>query len=168
MYVDDTDILLAALSDADTIESIIKRAKKAASVWQKAVLDSGGAVRPDKCYWSAVDFAWTSGRWRYKKMKEIEGQIRIRDTDRKLHIIERYDIHQAKEGLGVFVTPGGDLEMQLKKITEKIGKWTVKVKTSSLVPKETYTAAVSTIFRTITYILPSCSFNKKQCKLIDV
>lgn len=50
MYVDGTDLLLAALSETDTIEDIIKRAKKAASIWQKAVLDSGGAVRPDKWY----------------------------------------------------------------------------------------------------------------------
>ena len=50
MYVDDTDLLLAALSETDTIEDIIKRAKQAASIWQKAVLDSGGAVRPDKWY----------------------------------------------------------------------------------------------------------------------
>ena len=54
MYVDDTDLLLSVLSDTETIEHVIRRAQKAATVWQQAVLDSGGAVRPDKCYWSAV------------------------------------------------------------------------------------------------------------------
>ena len=66
MYVDDIDILLATLSEIETIEEVIIRAKKAASVWQKAVLDSSGAVRPDKCYWSAVDFDCSDGfmgRW---------------------------------------------------------------------------------------------------------
>ena len=40
----------------DTLEQVFHRAKKAAKIWQQAVYDSGGAVRPEKCYWTAKDF----------------------------------------------------------------------------------------------------------------
>ena len=168
MYVDDTDILLAALDDTETIHEVIKRAKKAASVWQKAVLDSGGAARPDKCYWSAIDFEWTGGKWRYKKIKEIPGYIRIRNPAGKLETIKRYELDNANEGLGVYLTPRGSLNLQLTETSKKIRTWTAKVIKSSLSNKETYVAATTTIFKTIMFILPSCSFSRKQCRAIEV
>ena len=63
MYVDDTDILLIDVSGSDTIEEIVLRAQRTAKVWQREVHDSGGALRPEKCYWTAVDFkfVWDNG-----------------------------------------------------------------------------------------------------------
>ena len=65
MYVDDTDILLTDITGNDTLEDVFVRAKRAAKIWQEAVHDSGGAMRPEICYWSAVDFRFTAGKWRY-------------------------------------------------------------------------------------------------------
>lgn len=62
IYVDDTDILLTDYTGHDDIYDIFERAKKAAKVWQQAVHDSGGAVRPEKCYWSAVHFEFKAGK----------------------------------------------------------------------------------------------------------
>ena len=56
IYVDDTDILLTDMTGHDTLEQVFHRAIKAAKIWQQAVYDSGGAVRPEKCYWTAKDF----------------------------------------------------------------------------------------------------------------
>ena len=81
MYVDDTDILLAALHDEETIDDVMVRAKKAAKVWNHSVKASGGAMGVDKCYWSAVDFVWNSGRWTYRDMDDIDGTIRILDAN---------------------------------------------------------------------------------------
>ena len=168
MYVDDTDLLFAALNDSETIEDVMQRAKKAARVWQQAVLDSGGAVRPDECYWSAIDFTWTAGKWRYKKMKEIKGTIKIRNPEGRMEKVKRYDLDKANEGLGVYLTPRGSLDLQLVETSKKIRTWTSNVIRSFLTKKETYVAATTTIFKTIMFILPSCSFSRKQCKTIEV
>ena len=61
MYVDDTDILLTDITGNDTLDDVFRRAKKAAKVWDMAVLQTGGALRPEKCYWSAIDFRWKMG-----------------------------------------------------------------------------------------------------------
>ena len=77
MYVDDTDILLKDVSGSDSLDEIFTRAQKAVLVWQQAVHDSGGAVRPEKCYWTAVDFRFQAGKWRYMKQNEFNGLMRV-------------------------------------------------------------------------------------------
>jgi len=100
IYVDDTDILLTDATGNDTLEQVFLRAQKAAKVWQQAVYDSGGAVRPDKCYWTAVDFVFTSGKWGYMKENEFDGEIAIKNTNNEYEVMKRFDINKANEGLG--------------------------------------------------------------------
>lgn len=122
MYVDDTDILLTALNDDETIDDVMIRAKKAVKVWNHAVIVSGGAMRADKCYWSAVDFTWTSGRWNYRDMDDIDGHIHILDDKGVVQSIQRYDLDQAREGLGVYVCPDGSWRLQLEELEKKVVK----------------------------------------------
>lgn len=61
MYVDDTDIMLTTLDDNDTLHEVFERAIHAIKIWQEAIRISGGALRPNKCYWTAVDFCWKDG-----------------------------------------------------------------------------------------------------------
>ena len=76
-------------------------------------------MRPEKCYWSLVDFEFISGRWRYIKFDDFNGDIQVKDTNGRLQTVERFDIDKAKEGLGIFVTPNGSMNMQLERISEK-------------------------------------------------
>ena len=101
MYVDDTDIMLTDITGFDTVEDVFLRAQKAAKIWQQAVKDSGGAVRPEKCYWSIIDFKFTAGRWRYLKFNEFQGVIQVKDTNDRYQIVKRKDLRTAREGLGV-------------------------------------------------------------------
>ena len=167
IYVDDTDILLTDISGKDTLNKIFQRAFKAAQVWQKAVHDSGGAVRPDKCYWTAVDFVFTAGKWRYMKYKEFDEEIMVKNTDGVYELVERYDINSAKEGLGIFVTPNGAINKQLKKILLKVHTWSDRLHQSFLNQRESYIGANSTIFKTIEYVLPGTSFTQLQCQQIE-
>jgi len=50
MYVDDTDILLSDITGTDSLDDVFYRTLRAARTWDEAVLASGGAVRPEKCY----------------------------------------------------------------------------------------------------------------------
>lgn len=168
MYVDDTDILLTALHEYDTIDDVIQRAKKAAKVWQRAVTVSGGAMCPEKCYWTAVDFSWIAGRWSYKQVHEIDGDIRILDDHGNVRTIARYDLNQAREGLGVFVCPDGSWTLQIEELTKKITKWGQRMKSSSLTQKECYISATTAMFKTILHSLPACSFTKNECKQLEV
>ena len=61
MYVDDTDIMLTTVNENDSLDDVYARALLAVEVWQEAIRISGGALRPNKCYWTAVDFRWKNG-----------------------------------------------------------------------------------------------------------
>lgn len=58
MYVDDTDIILVATQQNETFQDVYTRALHAIKVWQEAIRISGGALRPNKCYWTVIDFRW--------------------------------------------------------------------------------------------------------------
>ena len=51
LYVDDSDILIAATHKDETISSIFNRTQQSANIYQSAVHQTGGAVRPNKCRW---------------------------------------------------------------------------------------------------------------------
>jgi len=69
--------------------------------------------------WTAVDFVFTAGRLRYKRINEFDGEISIKDTNDEYQVVDRFDINRAREGLGIFVTPNGFMDMQLTEILKK-------------------------------------------------
>ena len=167
MYVDDTDIFLTDLTGRDTLDDVYRRTLKATRTWREAVHISGGAVRPEKCYWSAVDFRWKNGNWHYMPMKEFTHDIWVRDTNGIKRKVARFDINHSKDGLGLHVNPDGSMESQLEFLTKKIDAWTTRLKRSSLSRHHTYIAAKTRILRTLIYSLPGCMFSIKQCRSIE-
>lgn len=146
MYVDDTDILLTDISGKDTLDIIFKRAQRAVRVWQQAVYDSGGAVRPDKCYWTVIDFKFKTGKWRYMKLDEFQGDVKVKDTNMIKQCAKRYDVNQSNEGLGIYVNPDGSMSLQVKEVVDKINIWSDRLGSSYHTKKEVYIGANSTIF----------------------
>ena len=167
MYVDDTDILLTAICESDSIEDVFRRAQRAATVWQRAVHDSGGALRPEKCYWTAVGFKFVSGRWRYMKLNEFQGEVHVKDTNMVYQKVKRYDINKSNKGLGIFVNPDGSMGLQLKELVGKVTTWNDRLGNSSLNKKEAYIGANISIFKTVEYPLPGTSLSDTQCRIIE-
>ena len=122
MYVDDTDILLSDISGHDTLHDVFKRALRAARTWEEAVLVSGGAVRPEKCYWSAIDFRWKNGNWSYMPMKDFQGEIWVKDTTGTPKQVARFDVDNSKDGLGIHINPNGKMNKQIEYVGQKITK----------------------------------------------
>lgn len=137
MYVDDTDILLADTTGYDTLDVVFKRAQRAAHIWQQTVHDSGGAMRPEKCYWSVVDFRFVAGRWRYMHFKKFEGTIAVRDTNNVPQEVERLD-HSSKGRFGCLCYTKWKNGHATRKDCGKVNKWSNKLKISHLTSKESY------------------------------
>lgn len=167
MYVDDTDILLSDVTGFDSLDDVFYRALRAARTWEEAVLISGGAVRPEKCYWSAIDFRWKNGNWSYMPMHEFDGEIWFKDTNGNPKLIERFDVDRSKDGLGIHINPDGSMHSQVEYIGAKITKWVTKLKHGSLSRHHSYIAANTTIFRTITYSLPASSLSIEECRRLE-
>ena len=167
MYVDDTDILLSDITGHDALEDVFQRALRAARTWEEAVLVSGGAVRPEKCYWTAVDFRWKNGNWYYMSMNEFKGEIWVKDTTGVPKRVERYDVNNSKDGLGIHINPDGTMGKQVEYVGNKITKWITKLKPSPLSKHHTYIAANTAIFRTIIYALPASCLSIVECRKLE-
>ena len=167
MYVDDTDILLTDVSGYDTLDIIFERAQRAVRVWQQAVHDCGGAVRPEKCYWTAIDFKFQAGKWRYMKLDEFQGEIKVKNTNMIRQHVKRYDVNKSNEGLGIYVNPDGSMSLQLKEVLGKVNAWSDKIEASSLTKKEVYIGDKSTIFKTVEYALPGTSYSDTEYYAIE-
>ena len=167
MYVDDTDILIAA-KEGEGVKSIVKKAKMAAKAYMHAVHQTGGALRPHKCNWYLITIKWTGGKWRYGKTNEDVATLRLKNTDGKKEIVKRKEAHEGLKGLGVVVSPDGSWEDQMKELLEeKIIPWNNSIKTSYLYKHDVYRSAFESIFKSVEYILPATSFNERQCNRID-
>ena len=67
MYVDDSDIILTAISPNESPLDLHRRAQHAATSYQSAVAQTGGAVRPEKCRWYSIGFKAVNGKYTYVK-----------------------------------------------------------------------------------------------------
>ena len=70
LYMDDSDILITATQNDESISSNVNRTQKAAASYQSAVYQTGGAVRPDKCRWYLIQFQWNKINGHTLKIKK--------------------------------------------------------------------------------------------------
>jgi len=118
MYVDDTDILLAAKDSLESVSSLHKRALKVVNTYYNGVHQTGGAIRPSKCLWYLITFEWVAGKWKYGKNPPHQCEVTIKDTNKVQQIIPRLEVHQGWKGLGVLPAPAD-------------GKWKDELQNSS-------------------------------------
>ena len=168
LYVDDSDILVAAICNDESDTSIFSRTQKAATAYHTAVHQTGGAVRPDKCRWYSIQFEWKQDKWSYRK-KYATGNLQIMDTNSIQQSIQSLCVTQGWKGLGVVSSPSGNWDDHVKYlISEKIIPWNNGISSSYLQKHDVYRAATTSIFKTIDYSLPTTFLTSRQCHKINV
>ena len=167
MYVDDADIMVSARDCNESILSLISRTQTAIDTWRKGAEQTGAALRPNKCKWFLVAFKWKDNRAAFHNSTTAPGQLYQQDTDGNTHLVERLEVHHSAKGLGVLFNPIGCWKAQFEETKAKVHVWCNNIRTSSLNSHEVYMATNTGVLRTISYVLPVTSFNKKQCTAID-
>ena len=65
LYVDDTH-LLAGLNEDNNLDSIGITGQDAVSQWDCSLIANGGALNPDKCFWTVHNMTCNNkGKWGY-------------------------------------------------------------------------------------------------------
>ncbi len=75
-FVDNSD-LVETLKEKGTFQDLIKSLRDAVNSWEGSLSATSGAIIPQKSYWYLVDFAWSGGSWRYKRVNECKGDIKL-------------------------------------------------------------------------------------------
>ena len=167
MYVDDADLFISAKNYSESISNLIIRTQTATNTWRIGAEQTGAALRPQKCKWFLVAFQWKNNKPSYHSRTSAPGQLFQTDTDGVVQVIERLEVTQSVEGLGVLYNPIGCWKAQLQKTLSKVHRWSNVIRSSSLNNHEVYLSAMTGICRTVSYVLPVTSFNKEQCNKID-
>ena len=166
MYVDDTNILLTAKNN-ESVDDVKRNAQTIIRKWCNALWISGGCLRPDKCWWYVIEFAWKQdGSWRYRTKTETAGKLAIPDHKQNDQYIDQIEPSVGKEGLGVYLAPDGNNKDQFNALLKKIKKWSTRVSHGFLSRHAADIALRTTIMRTVEYPLAATTFTVKQCDVL--
>ena len=135
LYVDDIDMLLAALSAQDNDE-FIEMVQKAITEWGKIVMVTGGYLKQVKCQVALAIVDFVNGEPRLRSASsnsDIEFTIPTKSGDDvPITVVGPND---AVEGLGIFTDLVNSGTHHLEAIETKTIEWTSKLKSSRVVKK---------------------------------
>jgi hypothetical protein len=92
--------------------------------WGKLLITMGGSLKPDKCFFHLLDFAWTKkGGWQYIAHQEDEtAVIRVPMPDSTVTPITHRAVDDTQKTLGVVTCPSGNSKGSLQQMKEKTQK----------------------------------------------
>ena len=165
-YVDDTDQIETQKFADDDVYTVIDRMQKAVDLWEKGIRATGGAIRPEKCHWYAVDFKWNGSNWSYKSTDELPAQLTVKNSEGTRQQIKRLALHQSEVTLGVHCSPFGCMKRQVEKMTEQSKDWGCMMRAGHLDRQNTHIALDRTLWKTLSYPLSATTLSESECETI--
>ena len=160
MYVDDTDIFLFGRSDESILE-LIDRAQSMAIIWCNSLWATGGALRPEKCWWYLVQFRWVGSKWKYCSIDDQPAELIVPDCNEIPTTVERIEYIVPKRTLGVRIAADGSMDGEFHYLRQKSIEWAGKLKKAFLYRSEANLAIMTTISKTWLYPLQCTTFSEK-------
>ena len=76
-------------------------------------------------------FKWRpDGSWRYTKVDERKVDLTMPDHNNNVEIVDRFESHEGKMGLGIYLAPDGNNKKQVEYMKDKTTEWCNKIKSS--------------------------------------
>jgi hypothetical protein len=88
-----------SLEQGAPYQDLIQCMQQAVDSWEGGLMVTSGAIVPSKTYWYLVDFSWSGGKWRYKKISECSGDITVGNLDGNRETLRRVKTDMAEETL---------------------------------------------------------------------
>jgi hypothetical protein len=121
IYVDNTDLLHINMDREESIVDVHAAIQRAIVNWGRLLIATGGTLKPDKCFYHLIDFAWTrKGGWQYIAHHEEGGAgLFVLLPDRKMAAISHLAVDNAQKTLGVTTCPSGSSAGSLHQMKDK-------------------------------------------------
>jgi hypothetical protein len=108
----------------DVVESIYEvhiAIQSAIANWGKLLIATSGSLKPEKCFYHLIDFAWTrKGGWQYIAHHEDKGAVVfISLPDGTMAPILHLAVNDAQKTLEVVTCPSGNSAGGLRQMKEK-------------------------------------------------
>jgi hypothetical protein len=166
-FVDDSDVVHSTKTHDSDTSALVGEMQNVVDMWEGGLRASGGALVPSKSYWFLIHFIFERNQWRYARQDECPGGLSIRDIDGSTRVeLERLDVQEARETLGVFISMDGNQKAQTQELWEKATHWADKVRTGTFSHAEAWFSLQYCIMKSLEYPLMATSLSKAQCDRI--
>ena len=117
-FVDDTDLVVCG--NCDYHDDITSEMQRALDLWQTGIEATGGALVPEKSFWSEVSFEWDeTGQWNYCNNITHNSKIMMKDMTSEEKTLKKIQPDEAIETLGVHPTTNGSDDIQFQVLRSK-------------------------------------------------
>ena len=125
LYVDDTDLLHINMDVEESIAEVHTAIQDAVENWGRLLIATGGSLKPDKCFYHLINFAWTQkGGWQYIAHHEDEGAaLFVWLPDGTRAPISHLAVDNAQKTLRVITCPSRNSFGSLQQMKDKAKKW---------------------------------------------
>jgi hypothetical protein len=167
-YVDDTDLVHTGTSSTSPTQ-IFTEMQSILDHWEGGLHATGRALVPPKSYWYGIDFKWhkTKLKWEYKTIAQLPGSLHMKDHQHDLTLLERLEVDEARETLGLWIAMDGNQVKQVLALLKEILAWADCVRTKQLTKTEVWLSLRLGIAKALQYPLAATNMSKANCKLLD-
>ncbi len=125
LYVDDTDLLHLNMERDKSVWEVHRSLQQSIDNWGKLLIATGGSLKPDKCFFHLLDFAWSAkGGWQYiAHHEDRRAVITVPMPDGTVAPITHKAVDDAQKTLGVVTWQSGSSNGSLLQMKEKTQKW---------------------------------------------
>ena len=138
LYVDDTDLIHLNLEEEESVEEAHAAMQLAINSWSDLLIASGGALKPEKCFYYLLSFGWDrNGKFFYEENHEREEyDITVNLPSGEKAPITHLAAETSNVTLGVSSNPAGSGEGALTLAKEKSLTWANSARNSHLPPRD--------------------------------
>ena len=161
-FVDDTDLPMSAPSRTTKGEEIIQSFQEALDRWAGALKATGGELAPLKSCFALIDFRWTGKDWKYRNTNNMPGGCTLDDKyNNKIHL-QRIEVTEAVETLGVFLSIDGLQTKHKTILKEKADEFAEKISMSNCDPNTAIYTFNTCLMKSLEYSLVTSNLTKKE------
>ena len=159
LFVDDTDlVVLATKNESDT--AVYSRLQASITYWNGILRVTGGALKPEKCYWYFARFKWPKGQWVLSE--DIPPPIHIKTDDGKTVNIVYKAPSDATKAVGVWQDLKGSSTKQMHELVDKVRAVHKDMAKSPLPRHLTWIGLRQSLWKSIEYVLPATTFTRAE------
>jgi hypothetical protein len=89
--------------------------------WSCLLNATGGALKPEKCWWYLLDYTCNDGKWIYAGI--VLRELLITNLDGTKGAIKQEEVTVSKKTLGIYDAPAGGNKCHLDQIKSKVTTW---------------------------------------------
>ncbi len=164
-FVDDTNLIHSNDDPNVSSADLIDEAQDALHSWEGLLKATGGALAPEKSFWSLVEVFCKNGTWGYRTQSDTPGNLQLYNNGNP-ETAARIEVTKAKEELGIQIRPDGKMIDEIKHLRRKAQNWADSVRTKKPPAHLVKYSLTHCIMKTIEYPLMATYMTKKDTDYI--